>query len=174
MSPLSWMAMLPIRPAKAKQKVQAPRCPQCHERRRIVRYGRYWRYGYGRSSERIAVARYACRNPACPRRTFSVLPHGLLPQVRMPLCLLMTLYRLHVVEARPLNRLARMLCHSWTTVRRAVTLAGRLLDWCRREVAAEALAPWPCHPDRWPALCRAFSYAFRPVRYAPQPINTIR
>jgi hypothetical protein len=171
MSPLSWMTMLPVCWPKAKQN-QEPVCPQCHECRRIVRYGRYWRYRYGCTSERIAVARYACLNPACSRRTFSVLPHGLLPQVRMPLCLLMALYQWHM--AQPLNFLARMLRHSWTTIRRAVTLARSLLDWCRREVTAEALDPWPCHPDRWPAFCRAFSYAFRPARFAPQPINTIR
>jgi hypothetical protein len=92
----------------------------------------------------------------------------------MPLCLLMALYRLHVIEARPLNALARMLGHSWTTIRRAVELARRLLDWCRREITAGAMDPWPCHPDRWPAFCRVFSYAFRPGRYMPQPINTIR
>ena len=173
MSPLSWMAMLSAFSPKAK-KNQEPSCPLCHERQRIVRYGRYWRYRYGSTSERIAVARYACRNPACGRRTFSVLPHGLLPQVRMPLCLLMALYRLHVAQGQPLNCLARMLRHSWTTVRRAVALARRLLDWCRREVTAEALAPWPCHPDRWPAFSRAFSYAFRPGGSASQAINTIR
>jgi hypothetical protein len=170
---LSWMAMLSIRPAKAKQNIEPPCCPLCHEHWRIVRYGRYWRYGYG-SNQRVAVARYACRNPACPRRTFSVLPHGLLPQVRMPLCLLMALYRLHVAQAQPLNPLARMLRHSWTTIRRAVMLARRLLDWCRHEVCAEAMDPWPCHPHRWPAFCRAFSYAFRPGQHAPQSINTIR
>jgi hypothetical protein len=166
--------MLSIPPEKAKQKIENPCCPQCHERRRIVRHGRYWRYRYGSSSERIPVARYACRNPDCSRRTFSLLPHGLLPQVRMPLCLLMALYRLHMVEARPINYLARMLRHSWTTIRRAVTLGRRLLDWCRREIGAETLAPWPCHPHRWPAFCRAFSYAFRPCRYLRQSINTIR
>lgn len=166
--------MLPALAVKAKQNLEAPCCPQCHEQLRIVRYGRYWRYRYG-SSEKLAVPPYACLNPACARRTFSVLPHhGLLPQARMPLCLMMALYRLHMVEGRPLNPLARMLSHSWTTIRRAVTLAGRLLDWCRREVAAETLTPWPCHPDLWPAFCRAFSYAFRPGLYGLQPINTIR
>lgn len=174
MPPLSWMSMLPIRPKKAKQNIEPPCCPHCHERWRIVRYGRYWRYRYGCSSERIPVARYACRNPDCPRRTFSLLPHGFLPQMRMPLCLLMAMYRLHVAASVPLNALARMLHHSWTTIRRAVALARRLLDWCRQEVTAEAMAPWPCHPARWPAFTRAFSYAFRPGRYVAQAINTKR
>lgn len=172
MSPFSWISMLPIRPEKAKRNIEPPRCPQCHERWRVVRYGCYWRYRYG-SNERMAVARYACRNPACPRCTFSVLPHPFLPQVGMPLCLLMALYRLHVIESRPLNPLARMLGHSWTTIRRAVTLARRVLEWCRREVAAETQSPWPCHPDRWPAFTRAFSYAFMPGRYVHQGVNTI-
>jgi hypothetical protein len=167
------MAMLPVQPENSKQNVE-PCCPQCNERWRIVRYGRYWRYWYGSSSKRMAVARYACRNPACPRRTFSVPPHAYLPRMRMPLCLLMALYRQHVLEARPLNASARMLRHSWTTIRRAVTLARRLLDWCRREVGADTLTPWPCHPHRWPAFCRAFSYAFRPGCNVEQPINTIR
>lgn len=174
MSLLSWLAMLPVRAKKAKHNFkQQIRCPHCHERWRIVRYGRYWRYRYG-SNERMAVARCACRNPGCSRRTFSVLPHTYLPQVRIPVCLLMTIYRLHVVQAAPINRLARMLGHSWNTIRRAVNLSRRLLDWCRQEVVAGAMDLLPCRAERWPAFCRAFSYAFMPGRFVPKPINTIR
>lgn len=173
MPPLPWAAMLPIRPAKAKQNIEQACCPHCHERWRIVRYGHYKRYCYG-SDEKMAVQRYACRNPACPRRTFSVPPHGFLPRVRIPLCLLMALYRLHVLDNKPLNALALKLHHSWTTIRRAVNLARRLLHWCRQEVAAEAMDPWPCHPQRWSAFVRVFSYAFRPGPYALRPINTTR
>jgi hypothetical protein len=174
MSPLSWMAMLPVLVLKAKQNFKPDLCcPLCHEHRRIVRYGRYWRYFY-ESHERMAVQRYACRNPACPRRTFSVLPHAYLPMLRIPLCLQLELYRRHVVDCQSINRLARALHHGWNTIRRAVDLARRLLDWCRREITAEAMDPWPCRPVRWPAFCRAFSYAFMPARLTPKAVNTIR
>jgi hypothetical protein len=176
MSPFSVMTMLQIRPAKAKKKVeQPPLCPHCHERWRIRGWGHYWRACYGPgSNERIAVARYECRNPQCPRRTFSVPPHGMLPHVQIPLCVLMALYRLHVDQEKPLNLTAHLLNHSWTTIRRAVALARRLLDWCRQEVAAGVLPPRPCHPDQWPTFCRAFSYAFYPGRYVTESINTIK
>jgi hypothetical protein len=174
MSPFSWMFMVPVRAPKAKKNLQPDiRCPQCNERYRIVRYGRYWRYRY-ESHERMAVTRYACRNPDCPRRTFSVLPHPYLPLVRMPLCLLLAVYRQHVAEQQAINHLARKLRHGWNTVRRAVCLAGRILQWCGRELCAQAMPLWPCHKDRWPAFSRAYSYAFLPGLFLARPINTIR
>jgi len=180
MSPFSWMSILPVCVENAKNNLPprnnlAPdiRCPQCHERWRIVRYGRYWRYRY-ESHERLAVARYACRNPRCPRRTFSLLPHAYLPWVRTPLCRLLALYQQHVHEGQAINHLARKLRQAWNTLRRAVNLARRILDWCGRELAADALPIWPCHRSRWPAFCRAYSYAFLPACFSQKTINTIR
>lgn len=174
MSPLSWMVMVPVRASKAKENLDPDiRCPQCSELRRIVRHGHYQRYRY-ESHERMAVARYACRNPDCPRRTFSVLPHSYLPVVRMPLCLLLALYRQHVAKTQAINELARKLRHGWNTIRRAVCLARRILHWCGQEIRAEAMPWWPCHADHWPAFSRAFSWAFLPRRFLAGSINTIR
>lgn len=174
MSPFSWMSILPVCVENAKNNLEPDiRCPQCHERWRIVRYGRYWRYRY-ESHERLAVARYACRNPSCSRRTFSLLPHAYLPWVRTPLCRLLALYQQHVHEGQAINHLARKLRQAWNTLRRAVNLARRILDWCGRELAADALPIWPCHRSRWPAFCRAYSYAFLPACFSQKTINTIR
>lgn len=165
MSPFSWMAIVVSCVENANRKIQAPiRCPHCNDHRRVGGHGSYRRYRY-ECHERMAVARYRCHNPDCPCLTFSQLPHPYLPMVRMPLCVLMDLYRRHVLEKMSIGRCARTFGHSWSTIRRALALARRLLAFAGRELAAEVLPLWPCLPDSWPAFTRTFSYAFLPARF---------
>ena len=165
MSPFSWLCIVVSCIENANRKVQEPvRCPGCNDHRRVGGHGCYRRYRY-ESQKRMAVPRYKCRNPDCPCQTFSQLPHPYLPIVRIPLCVLMDLYRFQVIENNTIARCARKFGLSWNTVKRAVALARRLVDFVGRELASEVLPLWPCLPDRWPDFTRAFSYAFLPARF---------
>jgi hypothetical protein len=139
------------------------RCPLCGERLRICRYGHYLRYRF-EDDGRLAVQRYGCLNPGCPRRTFSIPPHPYLPFCRIPLCLLMAVLINHRVNKHTINRCARYLKCSWHAAKRAFTSALRLINWFLRESSAGAIPLTPCLEHTWPAFTRAYSYAFFPDR----------
>ena len=139
------------------------RCPLCGECYRICRNGHYWRYRFD-GNDRVAVQRYGCRNPGCPRRTFSIPPHLFLPFSRIPLCLLMAVLKKHREKKYNVNRCARWLNRSWNTAKRALTTATRILDWFAHETDAGAIPVIPCLTDAWSAFTRAYSYAFFPDR----------
>ena len=165
MSPLSWMTILLTCLSNAKQNIEPHiRCPHCNERIRIARHGCYWRFRF-ESDDKMAVARFRCRNPDCPRCTFSRLPHPYLPLIRIPVCVLMDLYQRHVVDGKSVSDCARYVGCRWNTARRALDLAKRLLVWIGQEVIAGTLSCQPCQPSEWPLLTRAYSYAFLPGRF---------
>jgi len=161
MFPSSWLSILRFEEnANPKPDI---RCPLCGEQLRICRYGHYWRYRF-EDDGRMAVQRFGCLNPGCPRRTFSIPPHPYLPICRIPLCLLLVVLILHRVKKYNINRCARFLDLSWNTAKRALTSASRLLNWFMHESAAGAIPPIPCLEYTWPAFVRAYSYAFFPDR----------
>ena len=124
MFPSSWLNLL-LYDENSNPKSDI-RCPLCGEQYRICRNGHYWRYRY-EGNDRVAVQRYGCRNPGCPRKTFSIPPHPLLPLCRIPLCLLMVVLKKHRAEGCTVSRCARWLKRSWNTARRALKTATRLL-----------------------------------------------
>lgn len=166
MSPFSWLCIVVSLAQNANRKI-APlvRCPHCGRYYCIILYGYYRRSRYDKNIEGMQVQRYLCKNPDCPCKTFSQLPHPYLPVARIPLCVLMDLYRLHVVENKTIARCARRFGHGWNTIKRAIALARRLIDFAGRELAAGQMSLWPCLPGRWPEFTRAFSYAFLPARF---------
>lgn len=165
MSPFSWLYIVVSLVQNANPNFQPPvRCPCCNDHRRVGGHGSYWRNRYEKN-ERMQVPRYLCKNPDCPCLTFSQLPHPYLPMARIPLCVLMDLYRLHVVEKNTIARCARRFSHGWNTIKRAIALARRLIDFTGRELAAGQMPLWPCLPRGWPEFTRAFSYAFLPARF---------
>ena len=159
MFPFSWLTIPPSE--KNANKKSDVRCPLCGECCRICRNGHYRRYRF-EGNDQFSVQRYCCRNPDCPRKTFSILPKPWLPYCRIPLCLLMALYRHHILEGKSINDCARKIRRSRHTAKRAVTLARRLICWFRKESVADILPPAPCGPWLWPAFIRAYSYAFFP------------
>ena len=160
MFPSSWLSILcSCHNANHKSDI---RCPQCGERLRLCRNGHYWRYRF-EGDDRIAVQRFGCLNPGCPRQTFSIPPHPYLPVCRIPLCLLMAVLVLHRVKEYTISQCARFLNRSWNTAKRALTSAFRLLDWFVLESTADAIPQIPCLAHAWPAFTRAYSYAFLPA-----------
>jgi len=161
MFPFSWLTIL-LFDEKANNKPDI-RCPLCGEKFRICRNGHYWRYQF-ESNDRVAVQRYSCRNPGCPRRTFSIPPHPLLPFCRIPLCLLIAVFQRHYVHKDSVSQCARWLNRSWNTAKRALKQAVRLLAWFTHESDAGAIPMTPCLPQSWPTFTRAYSYVFFPER----------
>ena len=174
MLPFSLWLMVPVYVKKINTKCDPPPCcHHCGERYRIIGHGSYWRYRF-ESTERMAVPRYCCRNPVCPRKTFSILPLPYLPYCRIPLCVLMALYHRHVVEKQKISDCVRWLGQTWNTVKRAANLAKRLIGWFNCQMITGTLPPTPCCDHHWPAVTRAYSYSFLPGRLLPESFHTNR
>jgi len=138
------------------------RCPVCQEQERICKNGHYPRYRFiGNSREMIP--RYLCKNPRCPRVSFSILPHPFLPWLRVSLCLLAALGELWTTGHHTIAALARQVNVSWQTMRRWLARALWLRQWRARENDL-ALAGWrPCADPRrgWTPFTQALSHALR-------------
>lgn len=165
MPPICWLMLL-LRSSKNKENLHC-RCPTCAERYRITRYGHYLRYRFDTAPGRIAVQRYCCGNPYCPRKTFSIPPPGLLPYCRIPLCILLQIYHHHFEDHHTVSQCARRLNIGWNTVKRALNRMGRILDLVRAETGAGSLPEVPVGSGVWPRFIRVFSYAFFPEPLSP-------
>lgn len=146
--------------AKEKQSLEIF-CPVCGERYRLIKHGFYRRYLFD-GHETIQVQRYRCHNVHCPRQTFSILPHPLLPVWRVPLCFLLTILTLHELSGQSVNALARATGTAWSTIRRRIASARRLRSWLAAESRAGTWGPSPClDPHRcWSGFIQGFSHAF--------------
>ncbi|MBI9082071.1 MAG: transposase family protein [Desulfobacterales bacterium] len=164
MSPICWIMLL-LLSSKDKKNLQIDcRCPLCGERYRVTRHGHYWRYSFDSATGQIAIQRYCCGNPDCPRKTFSILPSGLLPYCRIPLCILLQIYHHHFDNHHTVSQCARRLNIGWSSVKRALNRMVWTLDLVRDEIGGGSLPPTPFGPGVWPRFIRVFSYAFFPER----------
>lgn len=139
------------------------RCPVCAERHRVTRHGCYWRCAFDSDRDRIAVQRFRCGNPDCPRKTFSIPPPGLLPYYRTPLWVMLWIYR-HSLADTAVNQCAKHLKIGWNSAKRALDQIKRTLDLVRDELRIGSLPPTPYDPSAWQQLARLFSSAFFPGR----------
>lgn len=84
------------------------RCPYCpaHTRRHWIGWGCYERYAGDpeQPARKVAVPRYRCK---LVRRTFSVLPHALLPYRSLRTGVILAWLHALFVDGAPLSRLAR-------------------------------------------------------------------
>lgn len=160
-------AMLEHLSEVAKQKlVSDVVCPTCGDRYCFIKHGHYRRYLFA-GSDTVKIQRYRCRNPDCPRGTFSCLPHPFLPVIRLPLCALITILTLVEKENTTIAAVARSCAKSWAVIQRAVDSAQKLRGWLAKPAQAALWGPSPCLcPKRhWGAFTRALSFAFFPERF---------
>jgi len=148
--------------AKTKTS-QVVKCPECGERDRIWGHGSYQRYALA-ASHQVAVPRFRCLQPRCPRKTFSILPFPFLRVVRHSLCTLMVLATLFVNGPTNKSARARELGIGRRSFNRALAKATDVMGWFEREAAVARWGRWPPHrPDSdWTALTQAFSHRFYP------------
>ncbi|MCP3861520.1 MAG: hypothetical protein GY695_00025 [Aestuariibacter sp.] len=146
----------------AKQNLTSENiCPGCGECHRLIKWGFYTRYLF-HSDDTIRIQRFRCLNSHCPRSTFSILPHPLLPIARVPLCFIMTLLSLYQ-DGCPVADLARKSGKSWSIVRRSLAIAKRIQAVLKVEL--ELLLPC-LHPAvSWTVFTHAFSWAIFPRRF---------
>jgi hypothetical protein len=138
-------------------------CAVCREAERICKNGHYWRFRFtGNGLEK--VPRYLCKNPACPRVSFSILPHPFLPRLRVSLCFLTALWGLWRSGCHTAAALARQAGLPWMTLRRRLRQAEWVCRWIEREGSEAMAAWWPCaDPGRsWTPFTQALSHAVRP------------
>ena len=142
-----------------RQTVAAARCA---ERYRIIRHGHYWRNDFDSTQGRLAVQRYCCHNPNCPRKTFSVLPPALLPYYRIPLSILLQIYTRHHAQGLSVSQCARRLNTGWNTAKRGLGLMRRILNMINGELTAGALPPTPSEPGGVASVYSGFFLRFFP------------
>jgi len=136
-------------------------CPGCGERHLLIKWGFYTRYLF-LGDDTIRIQRFRCLNGHCPRFTFSILPHPLLPIVRLPLCVIITLLSLYQ-DGRPVADLARKSDKSWPVVRRILSIARRIQAVLKNEL--ELLLPCLHPAASWTVFTHAFSWALFPKRF---------
>ena len=140
-------------------------CPECGERHRINKWGFYTRYLF-HGDDSIYIQRFRCLNQECPRFTFSILPHPLLPVVRLPLCFFLMLLSMNQ-EGCSIADLARKSGRNWSVIRRALKLAKRLQSFLQNEVKTILRMSSPCLQPAavWTVFTHAFSWALFPSRF---------
>ena len=117
---------------------QRNNCP--HQREvHWIKWGFYWRYAQGKR-ERIPVQRFWCR--LMPRkRTFSLLPDGLLPYRHAHAGLILRYLKALFLRHRPASAYADRRDRPRTTVRRAKAAFARIAPLLRLPGQEGALAP---------------------------------
>ncbi len=132
-------------------------CPGCGECHRLTKWGHYTRYLF-HGEDTIRIQRFRCLNSRCPRFTFSILPHPLLPIVRLPLCLILSLCSMYQ-KGDSIAELARTSGKSWSVIRRALAIGKRIKSVLNDEV--------PCLQPAvsWTAFTHLFSWALFPGRF---------
>jgi len=133
-------------------------CPGCGERLRIFKWGFYWRYLFS-GQERTKIQRYKCRNPQCPRCTFSVLPRPLLPILRHPICFYLALLAMQRKGVK-IASLANTCKHGRTVIRRCLKRARQIEAFLKNELKNR----YPCcTTPSWTTFCHIFFWALFPL-----------
>ncbi len=144
-------------------------CPACGERYRLIKWGSYTRYLFD-GDDTIKIQRVRCLNQQCHRCTFNVLPHPLLPILRVPLCFLLALLDMHQ-QGSTIADLAKRSGKNWPVIRRCLSMARRIQKFFRDQldtilaVSSPCLCPVVC----WTRFTQVFSWAFFPELFRKTP-----
>jgi len=136
-------------------------CPHCGNRHTYIKWGFYSRYLF--NDELINIQRFRCNNDLCPCKTFSILPHALLPIIRASLCMLTYILKMYE-QGSNIADIARHTGNKWPRIQRWIAKAFAVRDWFRQEYD---IRPYPClSPGRfWRSFTRNFSWSFYPERF---------
>ncbi len=129
--------ILPICQKVFKERV--PACTRCGYSIGCSKWGGYSRFD-PHADRVISIQRYLCPNKDCPAVTFSIVPFGFLPFLRIGLGALCGL--LIVASFFSVNSLARVFDCSRSTIRRRVAWGQQFLDWIAENEGSIAKISW--------------------------------
>jgi len=132
-------------------------CTHCGNRHTYVKWGFYSRYLF--DDELINIQRFRCDNDLCPRKTFSILPHALLPIMRASLCMLMYILKMYE-QGNSIAGIARYTGSNWTRIQRLIAKAMSIRDWIKQEY--DSTCACLSASRQWTYFIRDFSWAFYP------------
>lgn len=137
-------------------------CPACGERHRLIKWGFYTRYLFA-GVDTIRIQRVRCLNQQCDRCTFNVLPHPLLPILRVPLCFLQALLNMHQ-KGFTISELSQHSGKSWPVIRRCLAMARRVQGFLQHQIETITGIRFACLCPKgyWTRFAHAFSWAFFP------------
>jgi len=138
------------------------KCPCCGEDRSLHCHGFYMRQhllGTGEES----IPRFKCLNPACQRKTFSILPFPYLRWIRHKLCHLLLLLRVFLSQGT-VSALARWYNRSRAVIRRALFRGAQIKQLIDQELRAEHafFLPWVNISAHWTPFTQGVSCALYP------------
>jgi transposase-like protein len=140
-------------------------CPHCGNRHTYIKWGFYSRYLF--NDELINIQRFRCDNDLCPRKTFSILPHALLPITRASLCML--IYVLEKYEqGSNIADIVRLTGSNWPRMQRWIKKALAIRDWFRQEYNGRS-SPCLSPVQFWTSFTRNFAWVFYPKRLGRKP-----
>jgi hypothetical protein len=144
-------------------------CPGCGERQRLIKWGFYTRYLFA-GADTIRIQRVRCLNPQCTKCTFNVLPHPLLPILRVPLCFLQALLDMNQ-KGRTIAEISQHSGKSWPVIRRCLSMARRVQAFLVHQVESiiGLSSACLCPKDCWTRFTHAFSWAFFPKLHRKIP-----
>jgi len=134
--------------------VYCTHCGDCHT---YIKWGFYSRYLF--DDKLIYIKRFRCNNDLCPRKTFSILPHALLPIMRASLCMLMYILKMYE-RGNSIAGIARHTGSNWPRIQRLIAKAMSIRDWIRQEY--DSVSPCLSANRQWTYFTRDFSWAFYP------------
>ncbi len=145
---------------------QSVRCPHCATTL-IVRHGTYPRAHPHEQQLLINIQRYRCKAPACPWKTFSILPYPFLPIIRHFQQTIFFFHTLFNIEQKTQEDTARQLGVTRGIIKRLARFCHRFVPWFAREKHIGAWGPDPeVNPDHfWMDYTRDFSQAIYPMRW---------
>lgn len=143
-------------------KKAVPTCPHCGNADGCTKWCWYRRYDHGRN-RRIRVQRYLCPNGNCPAVTFSILPFGFLPFVRLSFRALWLLTA--IAQVFSVNSLATIFDCSRATIRRRVSCGRKLFAWLTANLVS-------MRDISWNTFCGLVFARFYPTTNAEISTNT--
>lgn len=130
-------SILPFHEELFKKRI--PACTHCGHSDGCSKWCGYRRYD-PHTDGFIRIQRYLCPNRGCPAVTFSLVPFGFLPLLRISVGALCGL--LVVAQFLSVNALAKALDCSRSTIRRRVCWGHRFCDWLTENLASIPSISW--------------------------------
>lgn len=160
--PRSWNLLITVlSEITRKNCIALACCPHCGNRHTYIKWGFYRRYLF--DGELINIQRFRCDNDQCPCKTFSMLPHALLPILRISLCMLMYVLKMYE-QGNSIADIARHTGSNWQRIQQWIKKALIIRDWFRQE-HGNRMPPCLSSGRSWASFVRDFSWTFYPERF---------